>query len=87
MFYLREFNIDLDRYSTRNSHRKDLEFLPENFRVQETKELLYPGERQMQRHNSNPFRLDDDGGEGKTRLAGDEYLLPYRMVRYYKIIE
>ncbi len=86
LYFLREFNIDLDRYSTKNSHRKDLEFLPENFRGRETKELLYPGERQMQRHNSNPFKLDEGGG-GKTRLAGDEFLLPYWMARYYKIIE
>jgi len=86
LYFLREFNIDLDRYSTKNSHRKDLEFLPENFRDQKTKELLYPGERQMQRHNSNPFTLDEGGGR-RTRLAGDEYLLPYWMARYYKIIE
>ena len=27
MFFLKEFNVDLDRYSTKNSQRKDLEFL------------------------------------------------------------
>ena len=86
MYFLREFNIDMDRYSTKNSHRKDLEFLPENFRGQTTKKLLYPSEREMVRHNSNPFTLDQ-GGSGMSRLAGDEYLLPYWMARYYKIIE
>ena len=86
LFFLREFNIDLDRYSTKNSHRKDLEFLPENFRGQTTKKLLYPGEREMHRHNTNPFALDQ-GGAQMSRLAGDEYLLPYWMARYYKIIE
>lgn len=86
LFFLREFNVDLDRYSTKNSHRKDLEFLPENFRGQTTKNLLYPGEREMHRHNTNPFTLDQGGGQN-SRLAGDEYLLPYWMARYYKLIE
>jgi len=85
-FFLREFNVDLDRYSTKNSHRKDLEFLPENYRGQTTKELLYPGEREMHRHNTNPFSLDQ-GGSQLSRLAGDEYLLPYWMARYYKVIK
>jgi hypothetical protein len=86
LWHLREFNIDLDRYSTRNSHRKDLDFLPENFREQTTRELLYPGEREMHRHNTNPFALDMGGGQ-HNRLAGDEYLLPYWMARYFKVIE
>ncbi len=83
---LRNFPIDLDRYSAKNSHRKDLELLPENFRGQTTKKLLYRGEREMHRHNTNPFRLDS-GGSQRSRLAGDEYLLPYWMARYLKIIE
>lgn len=86
LFFLREFNMDLDRYSTKNSHRKDLEFLPQNFRGQTTTNLLYPGEREMHRHNTNPFVLDQ-GGSQMSRLAGDEYLLPYWMARYYKLIE
>lgn len=86
LFFLREFNVDLDRYSTKNSHRKDLEFLPQNFRGQTTTNLLYPGEREMHRHNTNPFVLDQ-GGSQMSRLAGDEYLLPYWMARYYKLIE
>lgn len=86
LWFLREFNIDLDRYSTKNSHRKDLEFLPENFRGQTTKRLLYPGESEMHRHNANPFDLDGGGGR-RSRLAGDEYLLPYWMARYYKVIQ
>jgi hypothetical protein len=86
LWHLREFCPDLDRYSTKNSHRKDLDFLPENFRLQKTKELLYPGEHEMQRHNTNPFELDTNGG-GRSRLAGDEYLLPYWMARYLKLIQ
>lgn len=83
---LREFNIDMDRYSTKNSHRKDLTFIPDNFRYQPTEKLIYPGEREMHRHNTNPFRLDAGGGQ-HSRLAGDEYLLPYWMARYFKVIE
>ncbi len=86
LFFLREFNTDLDRYSTKNSQRKDLELLPENYRGQTTKKLLYPGEREMHRHNTNPFTLDQ-GGSRRSRLAGDEYLLPYWMARYFKVIE
>ena len=86
LWYLREFAIDLDRYSTKNSHRKDLDFLPENFRGQTTKELIPSGEREMHRHNTNPFALDM-GGNGGSRLAGDEFLLPYWMARYLKVIK
>ncbi len=86
LWFLREFNLDLDRYSTKNSHRKDLEFLPENFRGQTTKQLLYPSETEMHRHNANPFDLDSGGGQ-HSKLAGDEYLLPYWMARYLKVVE
>jgi hypothetical protein len=86
LWHLREYCTDLDRYTTKNSHRKDLVLLPVNFREQTTKDLLLPGEREMHRHNTNPFALDSNGGGG-SRLAGDEYLLPYWMARYFKIIQ
>ena len=86
IWFLREYAVDLDRYSVKNSHRKDLVLLPENFRQQKTKELLTSGERPMIRHNTNPFDLDCNDGE-TSRLAGDEYLLPYWMARYLKVIQ
>ncbi len=86
IWYLREYTPDLDRYSTKNSHRKDLVRIPENFREQITKELLTSGERPMIRHNTNPFALDCNDGRS-SRLAGDEYLLPYWMARYLKVIQ
>ena len=86
IWYLREYTPDLDRYSTKNSHRKDLVLIPANFREQITKELLTSGERPMIRHNTNPFALDCNDGRS-SRLAGDEYLLPYWMARYLKVIE
>ncbi len=80
-YFFKEFNLDLDRYSTKNSHRKDIKLLPKNFRDQKTEKLLYPAEREMHRHNANPFTLDQGGGQ-RSRLAGDEYFLPYWMARY-----
>jgi hypothetical protein len=86
VWYLREYVTDLDRYTTKNSHRKDLVRLPENFREQTIKEMLVAGERPMIRHNTNPFALDCNDGR-RSRLAGDEYLLPYWMARYLKVIQ
>lgn len=86
MWHLREFPIDLVRWGVHNSHRKDIEMMPPNFRKQSTKVLLPPGEAPMHRHNANPFDLDG-GDNGMSELAGDEYLLPYWMGRYLKQIE
>jgi hypothetical protein len=84
-WHLREFPMDLVRWNIQNSHRKDIVLLPPNFRKQTTMTLLPPGEQPMHRHNANPFELD--GGEnGLSELAGDEYLLPYWMARYLKLI-
>jgi hypothetical protein len=86
MWYLHEFPIDLVRWSVKNSQRKDLEFLPENLRGQTTKIQIPLGEQPMHRHNTNPFQLDGGDG-GRAELAGDEYLLPYWMARYLKVIQ
>ncbi len=85
-WHLREFNLDQTDYLIKNSHRKDLHFLEPNFRDQKTEVLLTPGERPTHRHNANPFRLDG-GRNGTSVLAGDEFLLPYWMGRYLKIIK
>lgn len=86
LWHLREFPMDLIRWDVKNSHRKDIVLLPPNFRNQLTKDLLPPSETPIHRHNANAFELD--GGEGGlTELAGDEYLLPYWMARYLKVIE
>ena len=90
IWYLREFPKDTRRYAVSNSHREDLDFLPEdvhgNFREQFTKELLPKGERPMNRHNSNEFELNNNS-KGDHQLAGDEYLLPYWLARYLKVVE
>ncbi|MEJ7676951.1 MAG: hypothetical protein WKG06_03570 [Segetibacter sp.] len=86
LWHLREFPMDLVRWDVKNSHRKDVVLLTPNFRNQLAKDLLPPGEIPIHRHNANAFELD--GGEGGlTELAGDEYLLPYWMARYLKVIE
>lgn len=84
-WHLQEYPLDQIRWTMKNSHRKDLEFLESNFREQSTKTLISPAERHAIRHNSNPFDLDG-GRNGMTQLAGDEYLLPYWMGRYLQVI-
>lgn len=85
LWTLRRFPLDMVDWSVRNSHRGDITKLAENFRQQQVKELLPPGERRMTRWNSQPFILDGGHG-GQTELAGDEFLLPYWMARYLKIV-
>ena len=85
-WHLRGFPMDLIRWNIKNSHRKDIVLLPPDFREQRTKELLPPDEVPMHRHNTNAFILDGGDG-GKEELAGDEYLLPYWMARYLKVLE
>ncbi len=86
LWFLRDYPMDLVRYTTKNSHRKDLTFLEPNFRDQLTEELLPAAERPIIRFNANPFQLDG-GSDGRYELTGAEYLLPYWMARYYQVIE
>lgn len=85
MWTLRKFPLDLITWRMQNSHRGDVTRLPKNFRQMELQELLPPGERQITRWNTQPFILDGGDG-GSTEFAGDEFLLPYWMGRYLKII-
>jgi len=85
LWTLRRFPWDMTDWTVQNSHRHDVTKLPDNFRGQQLKELLPPGERRITRWNSQPFILDGGNG-GHTELAGDEFLLPYWMGRYLKII-
>jgi hypothetical protein len=83
---LRRYPLDLITWRIENSRRLDITRLPANFRQQELAELLPPGERPVTRWNTHPFVLDGGDG-GATELAGDEFLLPYWMGRYLKLIE
>jgi hypothetical protein len=87
VWYLQEHPLDLIDWKIKNSQRKDIEKLEENFRRQSTKEVLPPDERPIQRHNGNMFSLDRNGGNGNSEhSAGDIWLLPYWMGRYLKVI-
>jgi hypothetical protein len=90
LWYLRGFPKDCRRYAVKNSHRKDLEFLPKdihaNFRDQTTEVLIPKIERTMNRHNNNEFIID--GGRGAHHcLTGDEFLLPYWLARYLNVVK
>lgn len=87
VWYLQEHPIDLIGWDISNSHRKDIELLPLNFRKQTTLEVLPPDERPIQRHNGNMFTLDRKGANGQSEYsAGDIWLLPYWMGRYLGVI-
>ncbi len=87
IWYLQEYPLDLIDWEIKNSQRKDIELLPDNFRKQTTKEVLPPGERPIQRHNGNTFSLDRNRGNGTSEhSAGDIWLLPYWMGRYLGVI-
>ncbi len=85
IWFLREFPLNTISWTVKNSHRRDLEFLPPNFRNQYTRQVLPPDERPMTKFNNNAFRLDGGNG-GYREYSGDIYLLPYWLGRYLKII-
>ena len=86
-WWLREYPLDLIDWVIMNSHRKDIEFMEENFRKQTITEVLPPDERPVHRHNGNMFSLDRAGGNGTSEhSAGDIWLLPYWMGRYLGVI-
>lgn len=85
LWWMRTFPMDLVNWEIKNSHRKDIILLPANFREQTTAVLIPLDEQPVHRHNANAFDLD--GGRGGTsELAGDEFLLPYWMARYLKVL-
>lgn len=85
-WYLREYPMDLINWNVTNSHRKDIDLIPPNFRGQTTKVVLPPDELGITRHNANRFRLDDGNDGSSESSAGDIWLLPYWMGRYLGVI-
>ena len=86
LWTLRYFPLDMRDWRIVNSLRGDITRKESNFREQQLEELLPPDERRITRWNSQPFILDGGSG-GHGELAGDEFLLPYWMGRYLKLIE
>ncbi len=85
VWYLQHYPMDLISWHVKNSDRKDIEFIPANFRNQTIKDVLPPDELPIERHNANRFQLDG-GDESAEYSAGDIWLLPYWMARYLKVI-
>ncbi|SHF22893.1 hypothetical protein SAMN05444274_104109 [Mariniphaga anaerophila] len=87
VWYLQEYPMDLINWTVKNSHRKDVQLIPENFRKQSVEEVLPPDELPIRRHNANRFGLDG-GSDGRSEnSAGDIWLLPYWLGRYLEVIE
>lgn len=86
LWFLKSYPLDLIDWTVTNSKRKDIEFIPENFRGQTITEVLPPDELPIGRHNRNRFMLDDGGSGREEFSAGDIWLLPYWMGRYLGII-
>ena len=87
VWYLQKYPMDMIDWKVKNSERKDIRFIPENFRKQTIREVLPPDELPINRHNANRFELDggDDNGDAEYS-AGDIWLLPYWMGRYLHVI-
>jgi hypothetical protein len=85
LWTLRHFPMDMVDWTVRNSHRQDITKLSNNFRRQQVEELLPPDERRITRWNGQPFILDGGTG-GHIEFGGDEFLLPFWMGRYLKLI-
>ncbi|MBS1935227.1 MAG: hypothetical protein JST96_14600, partial [Bacteroidetes bacterium] len=87
IWYLQKYPMDLINWKVKNSDRKDIDFIPQNFRRQSIKEVLPPDELPTERHNSNRFDLNGGNENGNAEYsAGDIWLLPYWMGRYLKVI-
>ena len=85
--YLQQYPLDMVQWKVRNSQRKDIVFVPDNFRMQTITEVLPVDELPINRHNTNLFDLDGGDENGSYEYsAGDTWLLPYWMGRYLKII-
>ncbi|MGC9352524.1 MAG: hypothetical protein ACP5D9_01735 [Mariniphaga sp.] len=87
IWYLQEYPMDLIDWTVKNSHRKDIQPIPENFRRQTIEEVLPPDELPVRRHNANRFGLDAAGEGRSENSAGDIWLLPYWLGRYLEVIE
>ncbi|HLN55020.1 MAG TPA: hypothetical protein VK207_03445 [Bacteroidales bacterium] len=86
VWYLKEYPVDLVEWDISNSGRKDIDPLEANFRVQTTKLVLPPDELPILRHNANRFILNGGNGGTSEMSAGDIWLLPYWMGRYFRLI-
>lgn len=87
VWFLQEYPMDLINWTVKNSHRKDIQPIPENFRRQTIEEVLPPDELPVSRHNANRFGLDAAGEGRSENSSGDIWLLPYWLGRYLEVLE
>jgi len=87
IWFLEKHPIDLISWKTQNSHRNDIVAIPANFRRQDTETVLPPSETPIMRHNGNRFTLDGGGQGSSVYSAGDIWLLPYWMGKYFRVIQ
>ena len=84
---LQRWPLDLRQFATRNSHRADVNVDPRASRHLH-RILLVPvpiDERVPQKWNHDPY-VADGGGDGRHEESGAEWLLPYWMAVYHKLI-
>jgi len=87
VWYLQKYPLDMINWKVENSERRDILFIPQNFRRQTIKEVLPPDELPIERHNANRFNLNGGCDNGCAESsAGDIWLLPYWMGRYMRVI-
>lgn len=87
VWYLQKYPLDLIHWNIKNSERKDVVKMPQNFRNQYTKDVLPPDELKISRHNGNRFQLDGGNSGTAENSAGDIWLLPYWLGRYLELID
>ncbi len=84
---LKRWPLDLRQYEARNSHRDDVMVDVRSSRFGH-RTLLEPvpiDERVPQKWNHDPY-VADGGGDGRQEESGAEWLLPYWMGVYHKLI-
>jgi hypothetical protein len=84
---LQRWPLDLRQFAARNSHRADVVVDPRTSRHRH-RTLLVPvpiDERVPQKWNHDPY-VADGGGDGTHEESGAEWLLPYWMAVYHKLI-
>ena len=84
---LQRWPLDLRNFAVRNSQRADVVVDPRRGR-HGSRNLLVPvpiDERVPQKWNHDPYDADG-GGDGRHEECGAEWLMPYWMAGYHKLI-
>jgi len=85
--WLQDVPLDTIRWGVDNSGRRDVTLAPylSRFGRPQSTTVLPPSERPVMRWNGNPYDLSP-GGNGRSKLDGTFWLLPYWMGRYHGFI-